>query len=307
VITNKIPITEQTKGIIIKLLNNENHRPLIQTYIDAKFLDYVIEFFKKIVNAKLENESITSEWYKKEFLNENLDKEEIAYNAGLNLKTITNTYNSATKEIVLSASLKHYSELYTTIDKLIKYGGDINISLTIKFKEVSVELDINESLIIINSLAVRRAGFRGGAWSQIGKNVEKPLMIVLCELFSVPKEFYSLVGLKSLREVDFYLIDNNKHEHRCEIKLMGKGNPESADVIHARKTEVFVADALSEMNKKQFDENSIQWIELRENEGYKKFDKILEYYKIPHEKNSMDLNDKLKRIFNEIFIVKNKS
>ncbi|MDR2545415.1 MAG: CfrBI family restriction endonuclease [Methanobrevibacter sp.] len=301
---NKLSITEQTRNIIVKLLNNENYRPVVQTSLDAEFLEYVIKFFKKIVNAKLGNENITSEWYKQEFLNENLDKKEIAYNAGLNLKTITNTYNSATKEIVLSASLEHYAEICNTIDRLIEDGGDINISLTIKFKGISVELDINESLIVVNSLAVRRAAFRGGTWSQVGKNVEKPLMIVLCELFSVPKEYYSLIGPKSLREVDFYLIDNNKHEHRCEIKLMGKGNPESADVIHARNTDIFVADALSTINKKQLDEKGIQWIELRESGGYKKFAEVLNYYKIPHEKNIIDFNEKLEKIFNEVFIIK---
>jgi len=62
--------------------------------------------------------------------------------------------------------------------------------LTIKFKGVSVDLNINESLIVINSLAVKRAALRGGLWSTAGKRVEKPLMQTLCKLYDVPNENY---------------------------------------------------------------------------------------------------------------------
>lgn len=34
---------------------------------------------------------------------------------------------------------------------------------------------------------------------------------------------------------------------------MGKGNPESADAVIARDSKVFVADKLSDLNKKQLD------------------------------------------------------
>ena len=53
----------------------------------------------------------------------------------------------------------------------------------------------------------------------------------------------------SMREVDFYLINDDKF-YRCEVKLMGKGNPESADAIFARESSIFVADKLSDLNFK---------------------------------------------------------
>jgi hypothetical protein len=60
----------------------------------------------------------------------------------------------------------------TTINNLVEQGSDIDITLTIKFRGVSVDLNINESLIVINTLAVKRAELRGGAWSTAGKQVD---------------------------------------------------------------------------------------------------------------------------------------
>ena len=47
-------ITEQVaKDIIRKLLKGDDYRIEIVTLIDAEFLQFVIDFFKKVVNAKL--------------------------------------------------------------------------------------------------------------------------------------------------------------------------------------------------------------------------------------------------------------
>ncbi len=84
-------------------------------------------------------------------------------------------------------------------------------------------------------------------------------MLTLCKLYQVDKENYA-VKLKGTnkevdettfeREIDFYLNEGN-NQHKCEVKLMGKGNPESADAVIARDSRVFVADKLSDMNKRQ--------------------------------------------------------
>jgi len=76
-----ITLTEQAaKNIIKKLMNGEDYRIEIVTLINAEFLQYTIDFFKRIIDAKLKNNGITADWYKKEFLNENLSAEEIAIN-----------------------------------------------------------------------------------------------------------------------------------------------------------------------------------------------------------------------------------
>lgn len=278
-----ITLTEQVaKGIIEKLMNGEDYRVEVIALINAQFFQYTIDFFKKVVDAKLKNKNITVDWYKKEFLNDSLSSDEIAINAGLNKKTISNMYNSATKEIVLEVSLEHYEELYSAIQSLIDGEDELDVKLTLKLKGVSVDLNVSESLIVINNLAVKRAALRGGLWSTAGKRVEKPLMLTLCKLYSVPKENYGIkIKGKTIsdvdfeREIDFYLL-KEKESYKCEVKLMGKGNPESADAVIARESKVFVADKLSETNKKQLDSLKVEWVELRNKDGYRKFKKTLE-------------------------------
>lgn len=123
-----------TQRIITKLIKGQDYRIEIVTLIDAEFLQYVIDFFKRIVDAKLKNQNVTIDWYKKELLNPDLPSGDIAINSGLNEKTIKNMYNSATKEIVLEASLEHYDTLYKSINDLIENDDDINITLTIKLR-----------------------------------------------------------------------------------------------------------------------------------------------------------------------------
>ena len=299
------------QSIIKKLIHAEDYRIEIVTLINAQFLQYTIDFFKKVVEAKLKNEKITSDWYKKEFLNEELSAEEIAINSGLNKKTISNMYNSASKEVVLEASSKHYEELYNAIESLVNDEEDLNINLTLKFKGVSVDLNVSESLIVINTLAVKRASLRGGLWSTVGKRVEKPLMQALCKIYGVAEKNYTF-QIKSKaknkndfeREIDFYLCDEKKN-YKCEVKLMGKGNPESADAVIARDSKIFIADKLSDTNKKQLNSLKIEWVEMRIHQGskigYQKFKTVLENLKIPHDDFDGDIDKKLEEIFKEIF------
>ena len=303
-----ITLTEQVaKNIIKKLMNGEDYRIEIVTLINAGFLQYTIDFFKKIIDAKLKNKGITIDWYKKEFLNKNLPAEDIAINSGLNKKTISNMYNSATKEIIIEASNEHYDTLYQTIQSLVDGEEGLNITLTLKFKGVSVDLNVAESLIVINTLAVKRAALRGGLWSTAGKRVEKPLMLTLCELYGVSEKNYKIKVKSKIqtdedfeREIDFYLSNKGK-DFLCEVKLMGKGNPESADAVIARDSSVFVADKLSDTNKKQLNSLKVGWVELRDKEGYKRFNKVLDDLNIPHKEFKGDANKELEKIFTKIF------
>lgn len=299
-------LTDQvTKNVIIKLLYGLDYRIEVITLINAEFLQFAIEFFKKIVSAKLQSESITIDWYKGAFLNPNLPANEIAINSGLNKKTIHNMFNSSTKEIVIDASNEHYNLLYNSIQSLVENEQELDLSLTIKFKGVSVELNVSESLIVINTLAVKRAELRGGLWSTAGKRVETPLMQTLCKLFKVPTENYICNFVKDKtknvdREVDFYLV-NKSNKYLCEVKLMGSGNPESADAVIARATNVFIADKLSIQNKSQLDSLNIHWVELRSEIGFRKFESILDILNIPYSKLNKNYEKIIKKIFNEIF------
>ena len=181
------------------------------------------------------------------------------------------------------------------------------MTLTIKFKGVSVDLNVSESLIVINTLAVKRAAIRGGSWSTAGKRVEKPLMQTLCKLYGISDKNYALKikgqdleGDEFEREIDFYLIEG-KNQYKCEVKLMGIGNPEGADAVMARDSKVFVADKLSDTNKKQLNSRNVEWVELRSAGGFMRFETVLRNLKIPHRKLRDNFDNKLNSVFREIF------
>ena len=294
-------LTDQVvKNIIKRLVKGQDYRIEVVALINAEFLQFAIDFFKKVIEAKLANQDVTIDWYKAAFLSSKLSSEDIAINSGLNKKTITNMYNSATKEIVIDASNEHYDILYQSISTLIENQPDIDLTLTIKLRGVSVELNINESLIVINTLAVKRAALRGGLWSTAGKRVEKYLMATLCKIYNVPFEHFDQSKIPaSMREVDFYLIKEGKY-HRCEVKMMGRGNPESADAIFARESDIFVADKLSDLNKQQANMLKVKWVELRNEVGYKRFAKVLTEIGIPHTDFQGDLDAHLDTILNDL-------
>ena len=145
--------------------------------------------------------------------------------------------------------------------------------------------------------------------STAGKKVEKPLMLTLCKLYRVADENYA-VKLKGTnkevdettfeREIDFYLIGNGA-QHKCEVKLMGKGNPESADAVIARDSRVFVADKLSDMNKRQLNSRKVDWVELRSENGFQKFALVLDALQISHGEMLEVSDENLETIFAEIF------
>ena len=129
----------------------------------------------------------------------------------------------------------------------------------------------------------------------------------MCRLYGVSEENYT-AELKGqggqedfTREVDFYLLKDGA-QYKCEVKLIGKGNPESADAVIARDSAVFVADKLSEMNKQRFDSLDVEWVELRTADGFQKFRAVLERLGIPFtEVDLRNLDSEVERIFDDIF------
>lgn len=279
-----------------KLLNGEDYRQEVVNDINVKFLDFTLEFFRKIVDAKINDEKITLDWYKKHFLSEeNYKKDEIAVYSGMNLKTIHNICGTTTKEIVIDIATRNYEYLKNLIRQLeIDGTDDLNIQIKITKNGVSVDLNLSESLLILNALATKKISLRGGAWSTIGKRVEKPLLIELCNLCEVPRKYYNAGNFirnteKDFdREVDFKLYSRNFIEYRCEVKLMGGGNPESADMVIARDSDIFIADTLSTQNKNQLNQLGIAWLELKNHDNadiISQFKEILLRLDIPCFKN----------------------
>ncbi|PAF50469.1 hypothetical protein BKH44_08125 [Helicobacter sp. 13S00477-4] len=64
--------------------------------------------------------------------------------------------------------------------------------------------------------------------------------------------------------------------------MIGKGNPESADVVIARDTQIFIADTLSQQNKNQLKSLKICFLELKNNQNcIDDFRKILRTLQVP--------------------------
>jgi hypothetical protein len=82
--------------------------------------------------------------------------------------------------------------------------------------------------------------------------------------------------------------------------MMGRGNPESADAIFARESDVFVADKLSDLNKREADRLNVKWVELRDENGYKRFGTVLEQLGIPHTEFKGNLDGHLDNILSEL-------
>ena len=221
------------------------------------------------------------------------------------MKTISNIYSSGKKDVVISAASEHYDSLRDLIDNLIEDGRDVDFAITIKLNNVSVELNINESLIVINTLAVHRAAMRGGVWSSAGKRSEKMLMKTLCKLYSVDDSNWDVVQISSdgkatfEREIDFFLLQGN-NRHKCEVKLMGKGNPESADAVIARDSKIFIADTLSDTNTRQLDDLCVLWVALKRPNGYQRFEHVLTKLGISHKKPTGNLAAKIDQILEDI-------
>lgn len=279
------------KNTVSRLLRGEDYRTEIVNAINIKFLDFTIEFFKSILQAKLNGSDINLEWYKTAFINNSsLSSDESAIYAGMNKKTISNIYGSATKQITLNIANENIEYLQKMLETLGEHT-ELGIAIKIIYKNISVELNLSESLIVINAIATKKIALRGGAWSSIGKRVEKPLVLALCEKCKVPRNFinkeifHKNEELDFDREVDFKLYNYDKsREFRVEVKLMGKGNPESADAVIARNTNIFIADTLSKQNKNQLKHLDIEFLELKNNpRSTEQFKKILRKLNIPFE------------------------
>ncbi|MDE0553117.1 MAG: CfrBI family restriction endonuclease, partial [Candidatus Poribacteria bacterium] len=263
--------TQIIKNIIHKLIAGQDHYSEIMDMIDAEFLQYTVDFLKRIVKAKLHKEPVTADWYKEEFLQENsLSKMEEALHPAVDTANFSNS-----QQMELDATLKHHYVLYDAFNSL-GLKNNLGMTFTIKVRQVSFDLNLNESLILFNTFAVKGSTLQKNSWNAIKKQVEKPLMIALCALFQVPQKYFDQRNLpESEREADFYLFDDTGKDYPCEVKLMGRGNPESADAVFARSGRVLVANKLSDTNKQQMDSENILWVELQTENGYRRFEEVL--------------------------------
>lgn len=304
---------EALRQIIALLLTGGNYRDIVTGLVGVHFLEVAMNFLKHVAEAKMDNRQIDRDWYRENFIAGDLDSDEIANNAGTNKKTINNAKQTARKEVVIATSLEHYESTLRLLNELMEsFSGDsaVNINLKIKINKVEVELDLTETFIVVNALFAKRLSMRSGSWGLAGKRVEKPLMVVLCRLFGMSEKHYRRHSENKNkntaldREVDFYLCPPGAGETQCEIKLMGKGNPESADSGLARNSKVFVADKMSDKSKKLMDDKGILWVELHSDSRFERFQSVLDNLRIPYDKSAVKniTPDRIKKVIREVVV-----
>lgn len=287
--------------IIYSLLTDgRNYRPFVVDAISDSFLGSALSFLCAVARAKEKHGKDSDDWYKRYFLSSDKNKMDIATNAGMNLKTVTNIHQNSKKETVLREAGRHYDHIKRVIEELLDNATNesIKVDLTIEVDGKLVRLTTSEAMVVLSALAVKRASLRGSAWSMVGKRIEKPLMNTLCQIFEVPvshRQTKSKSGATSHRrverEVDYFLVGDR--EVRCEVKLMGRGNPESADATFARRSNVFIADKLSATNRQQLDENGVLWVELHSGRRFEQFYNVLTQLGVPHGRDVSQVNSEV--------------
>ena len=165
--------------------------------------------------------------------------------------------------------------------ELVEQGGT-EVLITIKLKGVGIDLTMDESLVVVNSLAVMRDKIRGGMWSAVGNGAEKPLMQVLCVLFAVPKDYHRAALHKEFRTQTDYVFIGPNGTSLVEVKIGGKGNPENAKDAVAHRASLYVGDKIGETSRVVLEEAGIEWVELGAPQGYRRFGNVLKKLDIPH-------------------------
>ncbi len=176
---------EAVKTTVSKLLSGFDYRDEVINAVNAVFFDFSIHFFKQIVSAKINGNNINMEWYNERFIKaDNITPDDAAIYAVLNKKTITNIYGHASRKIMLNAAADNFAYLRSLLEELENDAqNDLAVTISISHNDVTVNLSLSESLIVINALATKKLQIRGGAWSAIGKRVEKPLLDEPVQMF----------------------------------------------------------------------------------------------------------------------------
>lgn len=263
--------------------DGENHRRVALDEINRLFLAEALDFFTRIAELKLKGEDLDqTDWYRESLLGGAENKMDIAMAAGLAMKSISNIRESTRKEVVIEESIRSYEALSRTLDELVAARNEPSLVITIKIGPVGVDLTIKESLIVVNALATRHETIRGGSWSAIGNALEVPLMEALCLMFDAEQRNWRRAKHKEFpHQIDFVLMSHG-HQYPCEVKLMGKGNPEGAKAAHAHNASLLVADRLSDLAKSTLETNNVQWVAMAESSGWQRFGLVLDQFNIEH-------------------------
>ena len=286
---------EQISNIITKIFMGESYRPYIMTLKNEIYAEIYKDVISKIKNKPDSN-------FEEVFLDNQHINDKLWF-SGVPHKTVDDTYGGKNNE----NKIRGLNELGDENKRILVNSETSLENVIFKFDDgIEAVYPVEEFLRLLLGITTLQGAKRGGFNSSMGKRVEKIFLVTLCKLFGVSNENYHPYdlddGTTHNRETDFYLINNNGDKFKIEFKLMGKGNPESADSFLARNTNITIGETLSETNKAQLDANNIYWVELK-NGGWKKFEEILNILEISNsfsDENVNNLDEYITESINEL-------
>jgi hypothetical protein len=282
--------------IIRRLLNAYDCDAEIKYLVDTWYETFIANLFRCMAKAKLNRENLTSDWYKYQMPDIMLRTESIQVSNDW-IDVFYNLIN-----IPHDLDDRQFNHNTFVLEQLAQNVGDTPLKIRINLNHIGIDMTLDETLLLYNIMAYKRQQLQAGIENIVSDVLEIPFMTTLCHFFSVPQVNYSAKGLTEQgREVDFHLIDLTGNKYFCEFKLMGRGNPESADAVIARDSHIFVADKLSDLNKAQLSQRNIAWVELRTYNGYRKFLEILQQLHIPCVDFEGNVDERLDEIFETLF------
>ncbi len=281
------------------LITNRDNSEFVWLANKWEFGDFCISYFRDIGLGKLEGQVVEENRYsmRHSVFNESDDHvifEPIAQDLAP---------PPAKSRLFAHIPIAYPEDLPHAISTLLENNNpSMEFEIELLRNGVGLHMSLHESLIVVNTLAAKHAEIRGGAWSGLGKRLELPLMLTLAKLYHVPASHYAGKGLTGeSREVDFHFLSASGQQFFCEVKLMGKGNPESADSAIARRSNIFIAQTLSDNNKHQLTNRGHHWIELGAPDGYKRMHTVFSYLDVPCAPFHGDLDSALDAIIPQVF------
>ncbi len=289
----------ELQALLRNLLTNSGTSDVFVSANEAEFGRFCIEYFRDVARCKFSGEALVDNYdcYEESLIE---DGDERIVFAPTKRRGLTNLVENP---VVAKVPIAYPEELPEKLPHILENDNpNIEFKPILHRNGVSVGLSIHETLIVVNTLAAKHAEIRGGAWSGLGKRLELPLMLALAKMYQVPSSHYAGKGLTGEnREVDFHFLSRSRDQFFCEVKLMGKGNPESADSTIARRSNIFIAQTLSDKNKSQLTNRGHHWVELGATDGYKRIYTVFTYLDIPCAEFTGDLDSALDEIIPQVF------
>lgn len=287
------------KELLRNILTNADSNSVLHLRNKSEFGWFCMQYFKEIAYYKVSALDLRDREPQTAFSVEDDEDDVIILNPAPSVEVAPIPEN----RVIAEVSIAYPEELPETVAVLLRSDRSaIEYRPILKRNGVGLHLSLDELLIVLDTLAAKHAEIRGGAWSGLGKRLELPLMLTLAKLYQVPSSYYAGKGLTGEnREVDFHFLSRSGDQFFCEVKLMGKGNPESADSTIARRSNIFIAQTLSDKNKSQLTNRGHHWVELGAPEGYKRIHTVFTYLDIPCAEFTSDLDAALDEIIPQVF------